>query len=307
MAPRVLVLGAGGFLGRAAALRLAEAGWTVVAPVRPGRSLPPALSGRVTPLRVAGGDDALAGALASVGPDAVVDAAWAGVAGPSRTDRDLQRSNVVRVGRLLDALPPATGTWLGLGSQAEYGPIDGLVGEDHPLSPATAYGRAKVEVSTLVRERGLAAGARALWLRVFASYGPGQGPGWLLPDALVAMLRDEPVLLTGGHQGADYLYVDDVADAVVALLATDTAGGTYNVGSGTSVTVRHLIASARTAAGSSSELRWGARPDPPGPVVRWAADARRLRRDTGWQPCTDLEEGLRRTVAWTRASTVRPV
>lgn len=307
MAPSVFVLGAGGFLGRACALRLAEAGWAVVAPVREGRSLPPALSSRVSALPVDSRDDALADALSVSRPDVVVDAAWAGVAGPSRADAVLQHSNVQRVRRLLDALDPeVTRTWLGLGSQAEYGPIDGLVREDHRLAPVTEYGRAKVEVASLVRECATVGGVRALWLRVFASYGPGQGPGWLLSDALAALLRHEPVLLTSGHQGADYLFVEDVADAVVALLRSGFATGTYNVGSGTALTVRQLVAAARGAAGSSSELRWGARADPAGPVARWAADAGRLRRDTGWAPRTDLEEGLRRTVEWLRASAVRP-
>lgn len=303
----VLVLGGGGFLGRATARALAQGGYDVCVPLRPGRELPPELRDRVVPVYVSSSDAALAGTLQTVEPSAVVDAAWSGVAGASRADAALQAANVARVATLLDALDPAvTRTWVGLGSQAEYGVIDGRVSESHPLRATTPYGRAKLEVERMLRERAASSGVRVAWLRVFASYGPGQGPGWLIPDTVMRMLVDEPVPLTTGRQGCDYLYVDDVAHAVRLLLETETAAGVYNVGSGHPVAVRDLVSAAREAADSSSKLLMGALPDPPGPVTAWAADTSRLRRDTGWMPRTTLRAGLRDTVAWLRDRDERP-
>jgi nucleoside-diphosphate-sugar epimerase len=104
-----------------------------------------------------------------------------------------------------------------------------------------------------------------------------------------------------GTQEWDWLHVDDVARAIVAVAEAPTAVGVFNLGSGCAVPVRRAIERIRDLAAPGMELTFGEIPFRPDQVMHMQADISRLKAATGWAPSIPLDEGLAATVAWYRA------
>jgi UDP-glucose 4-epimerase len=301
---RALVTGATGFVGSHLVARLVGRG-DEVAILRRAESDPwrvRHLLPGVTQIRGGFPDvDGLARPIAEFAPDVVFHLAWGGVGKAQRDDPHQHRVNIDGSLALLRlAACAGCGTWVGLGSQAEYGPRDGPLDEDAPTSPRNHYGAAKVEVCT--RSRALAAdlGVRSVWLRLFSAYGPADSPSALIPYLVTTLLGGGRPALTAGTQLWDYLYVADAAEAIIAAAATPGAEGVFNLGSGRVCTIREVAGRIRDRIDPALPLGFGEVPLGPDPILHLQADIGRLTRSTGWTPRTGLDEGLARTVDWHR-------
>jgi nucleoside-diphosphate-sugar epimerase len=141
---------------------------------------------------------------------------------------------------------------------------------------------------------------RFAWLRLFSAYGPMDDSGWMIPSLIQQLLRRERPLLTAGTQLWDYLYVADAARAIAQVALTPQASGMFNLGSGRPETIRSVAERIRDAIDPKLPLGLGEVPFRPDQVMHLEADIGRLRATTGWSPEIDLNEGLRRTIAWFR-------
>lgn len=183
---------------------------------------------------------------------------------------------------------------LGVGSCAEYAITDSPCDEAlTPVAPATPYGQAKAALMEALRAAG---GDDWAWARVFFPYGPGDAPGRFIPDLIDSLLSRRPFDCTHGAQARDFIFVDDVAEACVALLDSG-CDGAYNVGSGRATTLRELAAAAVAQLGHAELIRFGARPPPAHDPARVVANVARISRDLQWSPRIDIAEGLRRCIA----------
>src|SRR5262249_12656469 len=128
------------------------------------------------------------------------------------------------------------------GSAAEYGATaDGDVSEESEPRPATPYGRSKTSGTRLGAERSPAAGLGTVTARAVWADGPGERPGRLLPSLLRLPETLEPLPLTSGTQERDFVYVEDVAEALLRLGLTHGAPGeVVNVASGRLASVRRF-------------------------------------------------------------------
>lgn len=189
-----------------------------------------------------------------------------------------------------------------LSSAAVYGnPTQLPVQEEHPAAPASPYGLSKWAGEQYLR---LVAGQLHLeWvvLRLANVYGPRQcpsGEAGVVARWCSALGKGEPVSLHGdGSQTRDFLFVTDVAEAVVAALGNPgAAGGTFNVGTGTETSIRELLARLEGIQGRQAAVCH--LPGRPGDVDRSVLDTRSIRRLLGWAPRTSLDEGLLRTWSW---------
>jgi UDP-glucose 4-epimerase len=135
--------------------------------------------------------------------------------------------------------------------------------------------------------------------RTFMVYGPDQPDRTkLVPYTITALLRGEAPQLTSGQRLVDWVYVDDVVDALVTLAASPEAvGRVLDVGSGRLHSVRHVVETIAGIVGAGVAPRFGDLADRPAEVER-VADVAEAARVCGWAPATALEEGLKRTVAW---------
>lgn len=296
---RVLVTGATGFIGRHAIPTLVAAGHEVHA-VTHGRG---GEGAGVTWHRA----DLLAGAevVADVAPEVLLHLAWYVEPGRFWTAPENVRWLEASLA-LLRAFQAAGGRRAVVaGTSAEYdwdAVEERCVERRTPLRPATLYGAAKHALHSVGASYAEEAGFELAWGRIFFVYGPGEPDGRLVPSVGRALIAGRPVPTTSGEQVRDFMHVQDVADAFVALVGSD-ATGPINIASGDPVTVREVVDSLADIAGRPELPRPGELTEREGDPPRLVADIARLRGEVGFAPRIGLREGLEGTLEWLRSST----
>lgn len=306
---RVLVTGATGFIGSHVTRSLLGHGYEVAILLRASSSLARLadVAGRLTQIHGELGQlDRAADQIHRFRPETVVHLAWEGVAG-SRSDEAVQFS--VNVPGTWDLVRIAGGagcrSWIGLGSQAEYPAVPGILTEDTPPNPDGPYGLAKYMCLVTAQHLCGSYGMRLVWLRLFAAYGPDEDPRWFIPSTIETLLRRRRPALSQGDQLVDYLYVEDLAEAVTATVVS-SCHGVYNLASGESFSVREIAGTIRDLIDPSLPLGFAERSAGAESIRSVRADISKLIAATGWRPRTSLREGLARTVSWHKAHATVP-
>lgn len=191
-------------------------------------------------------------------------------------------------------------------SAAVYGDAPALPKrEDLPVMPLSPYAYAKWqnEVDAAYYDR--FCGLETVCFRYFNVFGPRQDPAspysGVISIACDRLLADRPFTVYGdGQQSRDFVYVEDVAAAVVKGATTPgIREAVINVGRGESVTVLELLATLGEALGKTPDLRF--EPARAGDVRHSRSDASRLATQLGLRAEVSLADGLAATVAWLRA------
>jgi nucleoside-diphosphate-sugar epimerase len=187
------------------------------------------------------------------------------------------------------------------GTCAEYDwSGDGYCSErETRLAPATLYGKCKHVLHETLESLAHASGMSAAWGRIFFLYGAHEHPQRLVASIIRALLRDEPARSTHGEQLRDFLYVQDVADAFVALLETDVRGA-VNIASGEVVSLKSVIQRIAEKLNRQHLIQLGALPASPNEPKLLSADVSRLRDEVRWSPRYTLDAGLDATISWWR-------
>jgi dTDP-6-deoxy-L-talose 4-dehydrogenase (NAD+) len=291
---RVLVSGAGGFIGSRLVSRLVADGDTVMAVDRDQRSLGRLdhLADRISTaaLDLSGTAGATGRLLDSFGPEAVVHLAW--YANPEDyLTSHANLASLAMTASFVDAVLAAGCRKVVVGGTCvEYAPRDRLLVETDPADPRTLYASCKHAAWIIARSLAAERGAELAWGRIFHLHGPTEDPRRLIPWVAGQLRKGEAVDLTDGAQVRDHLHVDDVA-AGLAKLLTPGASGIYNVSSGQPVTLRQVLETVGDILGRQDLLRFGARPHRAEEVMFLAGDPSRL-RGLGWAPRFGLREGL---------------
>lgn len=127
------------------------------------------------------------------------------------------------------------------GSLWEYGETKGQVSENTPVHPFNAFTAAKNSLNWLGREIAKENNMIFLWTRIFYVYGPGQKETSLIPHLIKSMkLGVQPVIRNPDAKN-DFIYVEDVALAILKILARSTTSGVFNIGSGKLTSVKKVI------------------------------------------------------------------
>jgi UDP-glucose 4-epimerase len=302
---KVLVTGGAGFIGSHAVDRLLAAGHTVdvVDNLATGRRerLPAAARLHVCDLR----DRRLDALVAAARPEVVVHVAAQAAVSRSVADPRFDASvNVLGTIGLLEACRRAgvrRAVYTSTGGAA-YGDTDVVpTPEDHPLRPASPYGVSKTTAERYLECWAGLTDSRALTLRLANVYGPRQDPAGeagVIAIFTSRLLSGAPCVVNGdGEQTRDYVYVGDVADAIVRAVESD-AVGVANIGTGAETTVNELYRQLMRLTGAGRLAEHG--PARPGEQRRSLLDASRAKALLGWSTTTSLDEGLAQTVAWFR-------
>ncbi len=164
-----------------------------------------------------------------------------------------------------------------------------------PISP---YGITKLACEHLARATTASFGLDIVVLRYFNAYGPRQRPDMAFTRIAFALAAGRPWDLFGdGSQTRSFTFVSDVVEATIS--AMERGSGTYNVGGGAEVSMRDAISVLERLAGHTLDVR--EHPAVPGDQRRTKADTTRILEDLGWQPRTELEDGLRTQWEWAAA------
>ena len=291
---RVLITGGAGFVGSRVVHQLVEQERDVALLLRETTDTR-RLHGVLKNCTVIRGDltclEDLRAPLKAFAPDGVLHLAWAGVKGAERNSA-VQLLNV-KTSIDLFQLTGEIGcnNFVGLGSQAEYGLLSGKIDERAATQPTTTYGAAKLATCYLLERAAAAADRPFAWLRLFSSYGPDDDPSWLIPYLIQSLAAGGRPSLTKAEQVWDYIHVDDVAEAIIAVLNAN-AHGVFNLGSGQARALREIITIIRDMIDPSLELGFGDKPYRPDQVMHLEADISALAVAAAWYPKVRLEDGL---------------
>lgn len=281
---KILLTGAGGFIGSHVARELLRAGHEVHAVVREGSDT--RRIDDLPALRVHRGklDDL------PVRPELLVSLAW--IATPGKYLEAPENRDCLEGTRRL--LSKADCRAVVAGTCFEFDTSLGKLREDSPVKPTTLYARCKDELRREVEAR-----PNSAWVRFFYQYGPWEDERRLVPAVIRNLLKGQEAKVSPGGQRRDFLHVEDVASAVRAV-AESRLTGCVNVGSGEAPTVKEIVTTIGEAVGRPELLRFGAVPYYEGEPMLIVADNAKL-RSTGWAPRIGLPEGVARTVEWWRA------
>ncbi len=298
-----VVTGPTGAVGTALCRRLADAGCSVYAVCRPGSARASALPVHERVRAVYCDMASLQELGRQIGGkcDVFYHLAWAHTAGPGRDDMPAQIGNIrYTVDAVRAAAELGCGVFIGAGSQAEYGPVDGPLRPDTPVFPRTGYGMAKLCAGQMSRQEAHRLGMEHVWPRILSVYGPGDGERSMISSVTRQLLAGERPSLTAGEQIWDYLYADDAAEALYRMAVRGADGAVYPLGSGEARPLRSYVRQLRDAVDPALPLGFGEVPYGPGQVMHLQADISALARDTGFSPRTAFSEGIKKTVEWIR-------
>lgn len=187
------------------------------------------------------------------------------------------------------------------GSAMEYGNSTNSISEDFAVDPTSIYGAAKASSVIMARTFAGSLGIGLAVIRPFGIYGPYEGFHKVIPQMIRACLVNESLGLTQGEQVRDYLYVEDLCNAVELILrkATVEFKSIFNVCSGTGVTIRDIGKEILHLTGKSDNiLRFGEKEYRVDENMYIVGSSDKIRGLVGWYPKIELREGLRRSIEW---------
>lgn len=271
---RILVTGAGGFIGRAVVRRLVAEGHEAIA-----------FQGNLLAA------DQLE--LASLRTSHCIHTAWYTNHADYLT-HEVNREWASASLRLADRFFDAGGKrFVGIGTCLEYDVANAggpCVEDVTPLRPETLYARCKLELLQALEQRG----GNFAWARVFFAYGPADRAGRLIPGMIERFSRGERAGPTFGGLRRDYIHVDDLADQLVRIALAGVRGA-INTGTGRAPSLSDIFAAGAEAFGQP-ELALG-NDETGGQPPRIQADMGRFRREIGEPIARDFAAGIRDLVA----------
>jgi nucleoside-diphosphate-sugar epimerase len=307
---RVLVTGAGGFIGRYSIDPLRTAGYEVHAvlsnkPMRPSETAGAAVAAQAHRADLLD-PQAIDSLIEAVRPTHLLHFAW--IATPGLYWNSAENYRWLDASRhLLRSFHEGGGIRAVMaGSCAEYDwSRVGICDErSSPLAGASgtavgAYAECKIAMQRALEEFGRAHDLSTAWGRMFFQFGPGEHPQRLVASVIIHLLSGREALCSHGRQIRSFLHAADVGRAFAALLDSDIEGP-VNIGSGERISIAELLGRIARSIGRPEFLKLGARRSLPFEPDILLPDVGRLRREVGWTPRLTLDQGIADAIDWWR-------
>lgn len=233
--------------------------------------------------------------------DTFIHLAWNGTFGDTRNDMELQTKNIEYALKAVElAKRLGCNTFVGAGSQAEYGRVGEPLCPDTPAFPENGYGIAKLAAGNMTRIKCRQLGIKHIWTRILSVYGPYDGNYTMVMSTLLKMLRGEETHFTAGEQIWNYIYSEDAASIILELAANSETGKIYCLGSEEAIPLKEYIQEMYMQTGSTARLGLGDIPYAEGQVMCLSLKSSPLE---GWN-FTPFEEGIKDTIQWIKDSII---
>jgi NAD dependent epimerase/dehydratase len=180
---------------------------------------------------------------------------------------------------------------------ARYSPID----ENHPLQAQSPYAASKIAADKLAESYFLSYDLPVSILRPFNTYGPRQSARAVIPTIIIQALKFDSINLGSLHPTRDFNYVDDTVNGFIKIAESSlTIGEVINVGTGKEISIGDIVEKILSLTGKKLEIiSDDKRIRPPASEIgRLIADYSKAKKLMNWEPKVPLDEGLKRTIDW---------
>lgn len=296
---RVVVTGPTGAVGVGLIQNLIKDGIEVIAVVRPGSNrvsnIPTCPLVKVVPCALAELENLPAMIEGKV--DVFYHLGWDGTFGNARNNMPEQVKNIGYAVMAVEAAHKlGCKKFVGVGSQAEYGRVEGLLKPDTPTHPENGYGMAKLAAGQMTRQMCTDFGMEHNWVRILSVYGPCDGEKTMVMSLIRQLQQNQRPALTAGEQVWDYLYAEDAGNALKLIGEKGVSGKTYVLGSGKGRPLKEYIEDIRQEVNPKGELGFGDIAYGEKQVMYLVADISELTKDTGFVPKVKFRDGIRKMI-----------
>lgn len=230
-------------------------------------------------------------------PSIIIHTAWIGVAAEERNDLFTQAKNITFLTELLMlAKKLQICKFINLGSQAEYGKIDGIIDEESPANPSTAYGSIKIVSLQIFKAFCNQNDINWIWLRVFSVFGERESVNWLIPSVICKIQNGNEMDFTPGLQRYAYLYVRDFANIILRVVTSSVESGVYNISSNEALTLKEIIQRIKDKLKPEFRLNFGSLPYREDQSMHIQGDISKLEQQLGHLSFTKLDLALNKTL-----------
>jgi len=237
--------------------------------------------------------------LAALSFDTIIHAAWIGVEANDRNNWEEQIKNIQFLVELLNIGREAgIKKFIFLGSQAEYGNVNGKVSENQESLALNAYASIKLACLEILKTFCNTNDINWICLRVFSIFGERENENWLIPSLVKSMQAGSQMDFTPGEQKYAYLYVKDFADIINRVIMADVISGIYNVSGNQTRTIRSLVENIRDIIKPSFSLNFGVLNYRDNQSMHIEGDVRKIFSQIGEVEFTDFSVALRNTLEY---------
>jgi len=295
---KVVIIGATGFMGGALARYLAKKNIEVYAVLRKCDMEMFYDRRDIIPMTAELDDtEQISALLDKIRPDVLYNFAWHGVTAELKNDFDAQLTNISMYINVLKAAKNRCGKVIIPGSASEYAYCGETIDGTNSPAPGDAYASVKSALQTICREYAEKESIPLCWLLIGSVYGPGRMDNNLITYAIQSFINREETAFTPLEQMWDYIYVDDLLQALYLVGENGKAGTVYPVGRGEARhlfeyvnIIRDIVAPGITVGIGRLPYKNGKYPD------NSVLDISKLKEDTGFSPKVSFEEGILKTV-----------
>jgi len=173
--------------------------------------------------------------------------------------------------------------------------------EEHPLQAQSPYSASKIAADKMVESYFKSFNVRAITVRPFNTYGPGQTARAVIPAIITQALTSDVILLGNLETRRDFTYISDTVDGFIKAAETEGIfGEVFNLGSGSEITIGDLAKAIIQLVGRPLAIKIDPnrlRPEK-SEVMRLLSDNRKALKQLGWQPKVNFQVGLQQTISW---------
>jgi len=186
------------------------------------------------------------------------------------------------------------------GSSSEYGFKTHAPAEEEALDPNSYYAVTKAAATQFCRFAARAHMMPIPTLRLYSVYGPFEDPRRFIPTLIVHALEGRLPPLVGPDVVRDFIFIEDVTDAFVALASAPLSdpGSVYNLGTGTQISMQQVVALASELFNLQVQPSWGSMPPRPWDTNIWVSNPGKIMSELDWAPKVDIRQGLKWIARW---------
>jgi len=208
-------------------------------------------------------------------------------------------SNIVGVFKILEILKTKKKKFVHISTDEVFGSLEkDSADENYRFDPSSPYSASKAAAEMLINSYVKTYNIDAMITRCTNNYGPRQFLEKLIPKAIILAAHDIQIPIYNQGKGIrDWIFVDDHCSAIMKVLLNGKSGETYNISAGNEIDVLTIVKKILSIMGKDPN-NFVISEDRPGHDFRYSLDSSKIRKELGWKPEKNFEDGLKMTIEW---------